>query len=59
MISTIFKDFTSFFDVRLPEDNLKKIETFRSISRLYVKLCILLLVLLLVLFIKLFFKALM
>jgi len=30
-----FKDFTSFFDVRLPEDNLKEIETFRSISGLY------------------------
>jgi len=59
MISTIFRDFTSFFDVRLPADNLKKIETFRSIGVLYVKVHISLLVLLLVLSIKLFFKALM
>ena len=29
------------FDVRIPEDDLKKIETWRSISGLYVKLYIL------------------
>jgi hypothetical protein len=59
MISTVFKNFTSFFDIRIPADNLKKIETFRSISGLYAKVHILLLVLLLVLSTKLFFKALM
>jgi len=40
VIPTDFKDFTSLFDERLPEDDLKKIETFRSISGLYVKVCI-------------------
>ena len=40
MIPTDFKDFTSLFDERLPEDDLKKIETFRSISGLYVKVYI-------------------
>ena len=31
MTSTVFKDLTSYFDVRLPDDNLKKIETFWSV----------------------------
>jgi hypothetical protein len=56
MTSAIFKDlnfnlfdnssvfYVRLFDVRLPEDDLKKIETCRSISELYVKLCILVLV---------------
>jgi len=29
------------FDVRLPEDDLKKIEIFRSISGLYAEVCML------------------
>jgi hypothetical protein len=40
MISTDFKNFTSLFDERLPEDGLKKIKTFRSICGLYVKVYI-------------------
>jgi len=40
VIPTDFKDFTSLFDERLPEDDLKTIETFRSISGLYVKVYI-------------------
>jgi hypothetical protein len=30
MISTVFKDFTSLFDVRILEDD-RKIETFRNV----------------------------
>jgi len=41
-----------FFDVRLPEDDLKKMELCQSISELYVKVYILILVHLLVLSIK-------
>jgi len=56
MISAIFKDvnfnlfdilsvfYVCLFDVRLPGDDLKKIETCRRISGLYVNLCILVLV---------------
>jgi len=36
--------YVCLFDVRIPEDDLKKIETFRSIRGLYVKLYILMLV---------------
>jgi hypothetical protein len=54
MISTNFKDlnfnlfdnsyvfYVCLFDVRLPEEDLKKIETCRNIIGLCVKLCILL-----------------
>ena len=41
------------FDVKLPEDDLKKFETYRNVSELYVKLCF---EYLLVLTIKLFVK---
>jgi hypothetical protein len=44
--SSVF--YVCLFDVRLPEDDLKKIETCPSISGLYVKLCILVLVRMLV-----------
>jgi hypothetical protein len=64
MISTAFKDlnfylfvkslvfFICLFDVRLSEDDLKKIEIFRSISGLYVEMYTLMLVLFSVLSIK-------
>ena len=45
------------FDVQLPEDDLKKIETFRCVSVLYVKLYILILVYILALCIELSIKA--
>jgi hypothetical protein len=57
MISTYFKDFKRLFDERLPEDDLKKIETFRSISGFYGKVYILMLVHLFVLSTKLSINA--
>jgi len=34
-----FVYFVCLFDNKLPEDDLKKVETCRSIKKLYVKLC--------------------
>jgi hypothetical protein len=57
MISTGFKNFTTLFDVRIPEDDLKKIETFRSVTGIHVNVYNLMFVLLLVLSIKSFINA--
>ena len=32
--------YVCLFDVKLPEDDLKKVEKFRSIKEFYVKLCL-------------------